>query len=333
MGKRLFWNQETFPMIWKESGRGETHELVDYSEVTHAKSKITVRCKACESLLYVRCDHFFSKLSNCSFCKNSTLLNIIKNLDRNVLYPSTYTNEIVELLFKNDSRFDNVTWVNQYEKINSNMSNITYQCNECNHFTNMTLTNLVQSGPHCSICGSHSKWSKEKFLYRYNQLTDSDEYKYLPSTIQTFSGAFDKFVIKHNECGRYWAVSCDNFFTQGTRCPHCLNNTKESIVSFVLDELGLNFEFQWRNHNCVYKRTLVFDFYIKEKNTIIEYNGPQHYKPIEKFGGYEALLYNIERDNCKRAWCKDNNIRLLEIPYFYGTVEDIEWFIKENLNV
>ena len=43
-------------------------------------------------------------------------------------------------------------------------------------------------------------------------------------------------------------------------------------------------------NNSYNNHKFIVDFFIKEYNTIIEYNGEQHYMPIEHFGGEIALL-------------------------------------------
>ena len=61
-----------------------------------------------------------------------------------------------------------------------------------------------------------------------------------------------------------------------------------------------------------------FDCAIFNQETLlclIEYDGEQHFKPIEFFGGEEAFQKQQERDQKKDEWCKENNIPLLRIPY------------------
>lgn len=57
------------------------------------------------------------------------------------------------------------------------------------------------------------------------------------------------------------------------------------------------------------------DFYIPDLNTIIEYNGIQHYVPIEHFGGKLAFNSQKKRDDYLRQYCLKNKIRLIELPY------------------
>ena len=59
---------------------------------------------------------------------------------------------------------------------------------------------------------------------------------------------------------------------------------------------------------------------------IIEYQGQQHYEPIERFGGIERFNLQQKYDNMKKEYCKKNNIQLLVIPYWENNIEKI---IKE----
>lgn len=66
------------------------------------------------------------------------------------------------------------------------------------------------------------------------------------------------------------------------------------------------------------KTTYRFDFAIFANNTIqyyIEFDGKQHFEPVEHFGGQEYLNYIQHRDKIKNDWCKEQNIALIRIPY------------------
>ncbi len=57
------------------------------------------------------------------------------------------------------------------------------------------------------------------------------------------------------------------------------------------------------------------DIYIPSLNTGIEYQGIQHYYPVEFFGGEEALIARWELDQQKKKLCDLNHVRLIEWPY------------------
>lgn len=72
------------------------------------------------------------------------------------------------------------------------------------------------------------------------------------------------------------------------------------------------------------------DFYLPKYNIIIEYNGIQHYEPIERFGGDKILNDIKDRDNRKKQLCIERNITMINIPYLkYNNIEEI---LKEIIN-
>lgn len=63
------------------------------------------------------------------------------------------------------------------------------------------------------------------------------------------------------------------------------------------------------------------DVYIPLYNIGIEYQGEQHYKPVEYFGGVEAFEKNLERDERKRILCKNNGCKLIYVEKGYSLIE------------
>lgn len=84
-------------------------------------------------------------------------------------------------------------------------------------------------------------------------------------------------------------------------------------------------------------RFLRWDFIIDYNDTkyFIEFNGEHHYKPV-RFGGMtlekakEKFIRQQEHDSIKREFCKDNNLPLLEIPYW--GFDNIEELLKDFFN-
>ena len=57
---------------------------------------------------------------------------------------------------------------------------------------------------------------------------------------------------------------------------------------------------------------------------LIEFDGEQHYKEKETWGGKEALEEVKENDRIKDEYCKNNNIPLVRIPYWeLSTIEKV----------
>lgn len=98
----------------------------------------------------------------------------------------------------------------------------------------------------------------------------------------------------------------------------CLHSKGEERIQQILKELNIDFISQYhtdelKNDNNYY---LYFDFYLPDYNVIIEYQGEQHYSPINR-GYYNDVTYQELklRDEKKREFCHNKGIRLIEIPY------------------
>ena len=77
------------------------------------------------------------------------------------------------------------------------------------------------------------------------------------------------------------------------------------------------------NKNC----KLRFDFYLPYYNCCIEYQGHYHYDPTDAY----YSLQGQDNDNRKRIYCKSNNIKLIEIPYW--DYDKLNWnYLEELLN-
>ena len=61
---------------------------------------------------------------------------------------------------------------------------------------------------------------------------------------------------------------------------------------------------------------LSYDFYLHDYNLLIEYQGQQHEKPVDWFGGEEKFKRQKEIDKMKSNYAKEHNIELMEIWYW-----------------
>ena len=64
-------------------------------------------------------------------------------------------------------------------------------------------------------------------------------------------------------------------------------------------------------------------------NLLIEFNGEQHYYPIDYYGGEEAFKLQKKHDKMKKQYAKNNNIDLLIISYLefknINTILEEKW--------
>lgn len=73
-----------------------------------------------------------------------------------------------------------------------------------------------------------------------------------------------------------------------------------------------------------------FDFYLPDYNVCIEYDGKQHFKPVEYWGGEWSLTELQIKDNLKNNYCKDKKIELIRINYTENIKRKLDWSIVIN---
>lgn len=80
------------------------------------------------------------------------------------------------------------------------------------------------------------------------------------------------------------------------------------LISSVYNDAIYQYKVKWLGTQSI-------DIYIPSLKLGIEYQGLQHYQAVDFFGGIEALLKSIERDERKRDLCKKNGIKLIYWDY------------------
>lgn len=121
------------------------------------------------------------------------------------------------------------------------------------------------------------------------------------------------------DCGNRLVVRSGSLIRGHTRSCGCNRMSKwEEYISEMLDEFKISYQREHRFPNCKNHFPLPFDFYIENyhnKDFCIEYQGQQHYEPVEHFGGEEIFEVRKKNDNIKKEYCENNNITLICLPY------------------
>lgn len=126
----------------------------------------------------------------------------------------------------------------------------------------------------------------------------------------------------------------------GTRCPKCANSTShgERITMRWLDTMNITYEREKRFpdlHGNTKNSRLRCDFWLPKYNTLIEYDGEQHTKPINiegRLSEREAMITHQKtkvNDIKKNAYAIINGYRLLRIPHT-SCIDDVldEYFTQ-----
>ena len=181
-------------------------------------------------------------------------------------------------------------------------------------------------GNRCPEC-CKNLWSLEKakeYLSQFGYELLEEEYKN-SSTLMKMKCPKGHIIYK----------SISNFYA-GHRCNCCNNHQCEQAIEEILNRYNIEFLREYRFEDCKDVRTLPFDFYIPDLNICIEYDGEQHFTPID-FGGkgkeFAEQKFKTQqiRDKIKTEYCKNNDIKLIRIPYWeFNNVGNI---LKQELNI
>jgi len=162
----------------------------------------------------------------------------------------------------------------------------------------------------CFECGIHQY--NDLVGKRFNKLT-------VISRVENSNGG--RVVYKCQcDCGAIVNVQANHLVSGEIQSCGCIVSKGEDMIAKYLSDKKIEFEKQKTFSDCKYKRLLKFDFYIPSINTAIEYQGIQHFEPVEYFGGENEYQVRKTCDNIKEEYCKDNNVAL----YFINYNENIE---------
>lgn len=89
----------------------------------------------------------------------------------------------------------------------------------------------------------------------------------------------------------------------------------EQRISEWLKRHQIPFKEQYSFEDLKDKKCLKFDFFLEEKNLLIEFDGEQHFKQRRDDPTGEKLKITQEHDKMKNEYCQENNIELFRISY------------------
>lgn len=189
-----------------------------------------------------------------------------------------------------------------------NKSKVDLECKVCGHKWAAT-PNLSLRGQGCPSCSGVKHKTTEEFSKEVEKLNLGikviGEYVNNRTSVECIC----------ERCGRTFMGNPKVILQQGYGCTLCSMPKGEVAIYEWLKNKSIEFAQQKKFDDCKDKHRLPFDFYIPSMNTIIEYDGIQHYKPISQFGGDSALAYTQRHDSIKTKYCEDNEINLIRIPY------------------
>ena len=211
-----------------------------------------------------------------------------------------------------------------YKHIHENVKII---CNKHNLEFETSPGNFSRNSYNCPECykevNSELKFTTEEFIEKCKEI-HKDLYDY---SEVNYNGIFDKIIVSCKKHGKFTQEA--NAHKRGQGCPHCCTSKGELAVKSYLELNNIKFEQQKTFPNCIHKSALKFDFYLPDFNTCIEFQGRQHFEPVDYFGGEEIFKDLILRDEIKSDYCKNNYIELICLSDTSEIESELSKFVEE----
>jgi len=258
------------------------------------KSIIKVKCNVCGSITYQTTNNLLNK-----DCKNCHTKKQTKTHEQFIIDITNYYG-------------DRITIKNKYETA---VTKLNVLCNKCGHEWSVRAGHLSgKNRVECPNCVA-KRLGKIKRKTHNDFVTEiQNKYKDKYTILGEYVKSTEKIEIKCNICSCVWKTKPNNLLN-GCGCPMCRKSKGEEKVNNKLIKMNIKFIEQKIFDNCKNILPLPFDFYLPEHNLCIEYDGLQHFKPIEFWGGEKSFKIRKENDSIKNDFCIKNNIKLLRIPY------------------
>jgi hypothetical protein len=189
---------------------------------------------------------------------------------------------------------------------------VPIRCKE-GHIFYMTMKEHIgtanRKGNGCRKCSSPCQ-NTEAFI-KLSKIKHGDKYDYSKTE---YILQKTKTIITCPIHGDF-LITPSNHLHLGRGCPRCKESKGEIEIRSWLHLKDINFIKEKTFEDYLYNGLLKFDFYLIDYNICIEFDGIQHFKPIERFGGLLEFDNLKIRDNIKDKYCLDNDIKLIRIPY------------------
>lgn len=196
---------------------------------------------------------------------------------------------------------------------------VRHKCLICGYEWNAKPYNVLL-GTSCPNCAGIMKKEHSKYVEEVSRINEDIE------VVEEYKTAKTPILHRCKICGCEWYATPTNILT-GKGCPECVESNGERAVRQYLDKNKILYNFQKTFDDCYDIKSLPFDFYLPEYNACIEYDGEQHFKSVEYFGGKDSFKKTVMHDNIKNDYCKNNNIKLLRIPYYANVEEELNNFL------
>lgn len=216
---------------------------------------------------------------------------------------------------------------------------VKIKCLVDNHEWNTSPDTLVQNHK-CPKCVGRSPWTNSKV----DEILRSNNRQIVRIGEVVNNRIPIKWKCMNQDCNGEWSASIDGVINKQTGCRKCSKGKSEKLVwEFILKYSKYTSIHPWPEHKyfIIKNRKRYPDFYMmfNDKQVIIERHGEQHYEPrirIQRSGlltqdeAEKNFIDQQNKDRELREYCFENDIFLLEIPYWWKENKIVKELKKLN---
>ena len=178
----------------------------------------------------------------------------------------------------------------------------------------------IIKGRGCPKCALENQFDTQDDFIKKAKIVHGDLYDYSKASYIKATKKVELICTKH---GSFFQRPKDHLNNkQG--CPKCKESKGERLIMEFFKNNNIQYEYQKSFPDLKDKGLLFFDFYIPNLNLCVEFDGEQHFRSVEGWGGEETFENVQRRDKMKNEYCKNNGIRLFRLSYVDYDKKDIE---------
>lgn len=214
-------------------------------------------------------------------------------------------------------------------------SMVRVKCNLFGHHKNHYMQTAVSIGknnvcPECAKMRDYNKKAGENLVEEINNILreKNNSFSFFGSIDRNDKSViFYELICKKCGCSEWEREK----YVESVKCKVCYPNDTigESRVIGHLNFLKVTFKKQKKFPGLKNEMQLKCDFFIPKLNLIIEYDGHQHYYPVDYFKGFKSFKKTIKCDWIKNRYALKNRINILRIPFY--DYENIEKLIDNSI--
>ena len=128
--------------------------------------------------------------------------------------------------------------------------------------------------------------------------------------------------ICHNCGNNNFEIRTNSLQNGNSKSCGCIKSRGETIIAKILKDNNINFAREYKfmdlksENNVPYRFDFAVFSFDNKLDYLIEFDGRQHYESVEYWGGEDYLKYLQQCDKIKNNYAKQNNIKMIRIPYY-----------------